>query len=37
VFRLAAEPRRLWRRYLVYNPKFVWQLALQLSGVRRYE
>lgn len=36
-FRLAAEPKRLWRRYLVYNPKFLWQLALQLSGVRRYE
>lgn len=36
-YRLAAEPRRLWRRYLIYNPKFLWQLALQLSGVRRYE
>ena len=23
-FRLALEPRRLWRRYLVYNPRFVW-------------
>jgi N-acetylglucosaminyldiphosphoundecaprenol N-acetyl-beta-D-mannosaminyltransferase len=37
VFRLATEPRRLWRRYLVYNPKFVWQLALQLTGLRRYD
>jgi N-acetylglucosaminyldiphosphoundecaprenol N-acetyl-beta-D-mannosaminyltransferase len=36
-FRLAGEPRRLWRRYLIYNPKFLWQLALQLSGVQRYE
>lgn len=23
VYRLAQEPRRLWRRYLVYNPRFV--------------
>jgi N-acetylglucosaminyldiphosphoundecaprenol N-acetyl-beta-D-mannosaminyltransferase len=22
-FRLAQEPRRLWRRYLLYNPRFV--------------
>jgi N-acetylglucosaminyldiphosphoundecaprenol N-acetyl-beta-D-mannosaminyltransferase len=24
VFRLASEPRRLWRRYLIGNPRFVW-------------
>ena len=36
LFRLATNPRRLWRRYLVYNPKFVFQLALQLTGLRRY-
>lgn len=29
-FRLASEPRRLWRRYLIYNPKFVFALAGQL-------
>ena len=28
LFRLATEPRRLWKRYLVNNPAFVW-LALQ--------
>jgi N-acetylglucosaminyldiphosphoundecaprenol N-acetyl-beta-D-mannosaminyltransferase len=36
LFRLASEPRRLWRRYAIYNPKFVAELALQLSGLRRY-
>ena len=36
-FRLATEPRRLWRRYLRNNPLFVYQLALQLTGLRRYE
>jgi N-acetylglucosaminyldiphosphoundecaprenol N-acetyl-beta-D-mannosaminyltransferase len=27
-YRLAAEPRRLWKRYAVTNPRFV-QLVLQ--------
>jgi N-acetylglucosaminyldiphosphoundecaprenol N-acetyl-beta-D-mannosaminyltransferase len=36
LFRLVAEPRRLWRRYLIYNPKFIFHLTLQLSGLRRY-
>jgi N-acetylglucosaminyldiphosphoundecaprenol N-acetyl-beta-D-mannosaminyltransferase len=29
-FRLMNEPRRLWRRYLVNNPKFVWMTLLQM-------
>ena len=29
VFRLAQEPRRLWRRYLRYNPRFVSGFARQ--------
>jgi N-acetylglucosaminyldiphosphoundecaprenol N-acetyl-beta-D-mannosaminyltransferase len=29
-FRLATEPRRLWRRYLSNNPRFVWHVAKQL-------
>ncbi len=36
LFRLAANPRRLWRRYLVYNPKFLFHLTLQLTHLRRY-
>lgn len=27
LYRLGSEPRRLWRRYLVLAPRFVWQLA----------
>jgi N-acetylglucosaminyldiphosphoundecaprenol N-acetyl-beta-D-mannosaminyltransferase len=27
--RLAAEPRRLWRRYLRNNPAFVWRILVQ--------
>jgi N-acetylglucosaminyldiphosphoundecaprenol N-acetyl-beta-D-mannosaminyltransferase len=34
--RLAQEPRRLWRRYLVNNPLFIYRILLQLSGIRRY-
>jgi N-acetylglucosaminyldiphosphoundecaprenol N-acetyl-beta-D-mannosaminyltransferase len=35
VFRLAQEPRRLWRRYLRYNPRFVAGFASQLARRRR--
>lgn len=34
-YRLAHEPRRLWKRYLRYNPKFVGAFARQLSAERR--
>jgi N-acetylglucosaminyldiphosphoundecaprenol N-acetyl-beta-D-mannosaminyltransferase len=37
LFRLATEPRRLWRRYLVNNPRFLWRIALQFSGAVRYD
>ncbi len=36
LFRLAMEPRRLWRRYLRNNPAFVWCMAGQKLGLRRY-
>jgi N-acetylglucosaminyldiphosphoundecaprenol N-acetyl-beta-D-mannosaminyltransferase len=35
--RLAQEPRRLWKRYLVNNPAFVSQAVLQLTGIRRFD
>ncbi len=35
-FRLITEPRRLWRRYLVNNPLFIWYVAQQKLGLRRY-
>lgn len=35
LFRLAVEPRRLWRRYLYNNPRFLVLAALQLLGLRR--
>jgi N-acetylglucosaminyldiphosphoundecaprenol N-acetyl-beta-D-mannosaminyltransferase len=34
-YRLAHEPRRLWRRYLRYNPRFVGAFLRQLGNHRR--
>lgn len=41
LFRLAAEPRRLWRRYLKHNPRFAvlaaWQVVYaEWSGTQRH-
>ena len=35
LFRLSREPRRLWRRYLRYNPRFVTGFARQYAQHRR--
>jgi exopolysaccharide biosynthesis WecB/TagA/CpsF family protein len=32
VFRLAAEPGRLWRRYVLLNPSYLAMVGLQLCG-----
>ena len=34
--RLMQDPRHLWRRYLRNNPAFLWHIAWQISGLRRY-
>ena len=36
-FRLANEPRRLWRRYLLLNPLYMTLLFLQAAGLRRFD
>jgi exopolysaccharide biosynthesis WecB/TagA/CpsF family protein len=35
LFRLVQEPKRLWHRYLILNPLYLWNIFLQLTGVRR--
>jgi N-acetylglucosaminyldiphosphoundecaprenol N-acetyl-beta-D-mannosaminyltransferase len=35
--RLWQEPRRLWRRYLLNIPRFVWLYFLQWTGMRDYQ
>jgi N-acetylglucosaminyldiphosphoundecaprenol N-acetyl-beta-D-mannosaminyltransferase len=36
LYRLSREPRRLWRRYLLDNPAFVYLVARQLLRQRSY-
>jgi N-acetylglucosaminyldiphosphoundecaprenol N-acetyl-beta-D-mannosaminyltransferase len=34
--RLFQDPQRLWKRYLINNPKFVYLVALQLLGIAKH-
>ena len=36
LYRLMKEPARLWRRYLLNNPKFTWLTFLQLTGLKGF-
>lgn len=36
-WRLLQEPRRLWRRYLLFNPLFIWNLMLQKTGLKHFD
>ena len=35
--RLFQDPTRLWKRYLLNNPAFLWRIALQLCKPGKYE
>ncbi len=35
-FRLVSEPRRLWRRYLIYGSQFVWNVNLEFLKLRKF-
>lgn len=35
-YRLCADPRRLWKRYTVYNGIFLFNFLLQLSGLKNF-
>jgi N-acetylglucosaminyldiphosphoundecaprenol N-acetyl-beta-D-mannosaminyltransferase len=34
LYRLLSNPRKLWRRHLKHNPRFVLQIVLQLLGLK---
>jgi N-acetylglucosaminyldiphosphoundecaprenol N-acetyl-beta-D-mannosaminyltransferase len=36
LYRLIKEPKRLWRRYLLNNPRFTWLTFLQLTGLKAF-
>ena len=35
-FRLCMEPRRLWKRYLKHNPRFVYHVLRQKLGLEKF-
>ncbi len=35
LFRLTQEPKRLWRRYLILNPRFMFLAVFQLAGTKK--
>ena len=37
LWRLIREPRRCWRRSMLYGPQFALLAILELSGLRRYD
>ncbi len=37
LFRLLQEPRRLWRRYLVQGPRFVFNVTLERARLRSFD
>lgn len=37
LYRMIKEPKRLWRRYLSNNPRFVWKVFLQKTGITKFE
>ena len=37
LFRLFTEPKRLWRRYLYHNPRFLYLAAMQLLNLKDFK
>jgi N-acetylglucosaminyldiphosphoundecaprenol N-acetyl-beta-D-mannosaminyltransferase len=37
LYRLWREPGRLWRRYLILNPRYCWGLARQKFGLGKFD
>ena len=37
VWRFIQEPKKLWKRDLIEGPRFLFHVALELTGLRKYE
>jgi N-acetylglucosaminyldiphosphoundecaprenol N-acetyl-beta-D-mannosaminyltransferase len=37
LFRLLAEPRRLWKRYLVTIPSAIWGISVEIFSLKRLD
>ena len=36
LYRLIQEPKRLWRRYVILNPLYLWNILLQYLGLKKF-
>ena len=36
LYRFACEPRRLWKRYVLLNPSYLWLLSMQKLGIKKF-
>lgn len=36
LYRLCKEPQRLWQRYILLNPAYLWNIFLQYCGLKQY-
>ena len=36
-FRFVKEPKRLWRRYMLLNPYYLWLLFLQFTRLKKFD
>ena len=34
LYRLVKEPRRMWRRYVLGNPLFLWNVGIEWMGIK---
>ena len=37
LWRLLSEPRRIWRRVFIDGTHFIWNVSLELTGLKKYE
>ena len=37
LYRLLREPKRLWRRYLIYGSQFTWNVSLELLHMKKFD
>lgn len=37
LYRLIQEPKRLWKRYLINNPLFIYNILLQTLRIKKYK
>lgn len=36
LYRLLTEPRRLWRRYIIYGSQFLWNVNLEILKLKKF-